>query len=553
MARGVCRGVGGLILVAFIAFGLQAAGSPRARAGRRLVRIKEASADLDAGQLLVHGDGFMRRAKDRVFVSLSGDLLSLISQSETEIIAQLPSGIPPGTYRLAVVRDGPIPGADAMDLTIGAVGPAGPEGPPGAKGDIGDPGPPGLPGLPGQDGKDGAAGPPGPKGMTWRGAWTAIASYVKDDAVAFGGSSWIALRDSTGVQPVAGDDWALVAAKGNTGPQGLPGEIGPQGPQGPQGAQGEPGPQGLQGIVGPQGPVGPPGPPGPAGPKGDPGEPGPAATPPPTPPPAYAGSFVLELGGRTWIRLTSFAGCYDKVLGVEYEDCYFQTHELPSELKQWIQGSIANDTNTDGPQDLVVVQVDAQDRAISGTTIRNGFLTDFSVSDLDAALTGNVVFSFTVVPETLQTEASDEVPKMPRATLFPGNAFALSVGGTDQSFAAVRGLHVSWAKDPVASDFGRHRFQRDPVPQFSDVVLEASTTASVAADTVQAIQRWVSNVENGIHDRRDADLQLLDQTGSATLLDIPLSDLTPLSFQPIAMSGPSRLSLDLSVGSFSLH
>jgi Collagen triple helix repeat (20 copies) len=229
---------------------------PASAAGDVLLRIKEARADMETGQLLLLGENFLRRAHDQVFVSLSGTLLTVISETETEILAELPSGIGPGTYRLAVLRSGHTPALDAMDLTLGAVGPAGAEGPEGAQGPMGDAGPQGIQGPPGEDGQDGAPGPAGPKGLNWRGQWEKGVEYVTDDAVQFGGSSWIALQDVAPGRPPGGpglgqDDWALLAEKGAKGDQG------------DQGLQGDPGGQGPQGEAGPQGPIGPQGNPGP--------------------------------------------------------------------------------------------------------------------------------------------------------------------------------------------------------------------------------------------------------------------------------------------------
>jgi Chaperone of endosialidase len=89
-----------------------------------------------------------------------------------------------------------------LEISLTAEGPAGPPGPQGPEGPAG---------------QTGSAGPQGPRGLNWRGAWGVAAPYVVDDAVSFTGSSWRALRVNVGVQPVEGDDWTIVAQRGEPG------------------------------------------------------------------------------------------------------------------------------------------------------------------------------------------------------------------------------------------------------------------------------------------------------------------------------------------------
>jgi hypothetical protein len=133
----------------------------------------------------------------------------------------------------------------------GATGPQGPAGPTGATGATGPQGPPG------ETGAVGPAGPQGAKGLNWKGLWDSAANYVTDDAVSHDGSSWIAKRANNNVTPVEGDDWTLIAQKGDAGATGPQGPTGPQGLQGPQGATGPQGPEGPQGPAGPPGSGGP--------------------------------------------------------------------------------------------------------------------------------------------------------------------------------------------------------------------------------------------------------------------------------------------------------
>lgn len=99
------------------------------------------------------------------------------------------------------------------------------------------PGPPGERGPEGKTGKgergeQGEAGPPGANGkdaaqITIRGTYDAGARYGHLDAVATGGSTFIARYDNPGACP--GDGWQLIASAGRQGRQGPQGERGERG------------------------------------------------------------------------------------------------------------------------------------------------------------------------------------------------------------------------------------------------------------------------------------------------------------------------------------
>ena len=134
-----------------------------------------------------------------------------------------------------------------------------------------------------------------------RGEYSAEETYDWLHLVSFEGSGWLCLKNGvTGVEPVAGETWMLVAGKGERGEQGLTGEQGPEGDTGPRGETGPQGPRGygiqsavlnedftltlkfedgteyttssIRGEVGPKGETGSTGPEGPIGPKGDQGD-----------------------------------------------------------------------------------------------------------------------------------------------------------------------------------------------------------------------------------------------------------------------------------------
>lgn len=114
-----------------------------------------------------------------------------------------------------------------------------------------------------------------------KGAYDALATYSRLDVVSYQGGSFVSLIDNnTGNTPVAGVNWALVAAKGDKGDKGDKGATGAQGvkgdtgPAGPKGDKGDTGPIGPQGVVGDTGAVGPQGPKGDTGAKGEKGDKG---------------------------------------------------------------------------------------------------------------------------------------------------------------------------------------------------------------------------------------------------------------------------------------
>jgi Collagen triple helix repeat (20 copies) len=133
-----------------------------------------------------------------------------------------------------------------------------------AQGAPGATGADGSAGLTGSVGPGGAAGAPGPQGppASFQGQWLIGTSYAAGDAVAYGGSSYVALSANVGREPdLRWQDWGLLAAgavgpaggtgaTGLQGPTGYPGQAGATGPAGPIGANGATGTAGIlyQGI-----------------------------------------------------------------------------------------------------------------------------------------------------------------------------------------------------------------------------------------------------------------------------------------------------------------
>jgi type VI secretion system Hcp family effector len=131
------------------------------REDRGKLVISSAFADANTELLTIRGSGFGNRAPR---VTLAGEPLPVLSSGPFEVLASLPLGVEPGSYRLTVSRGRGEGKSDTFDVTLGAAGAAGPPGPEGPEGPAGLPGPQGLPGVPGQPGPPGPAGAPGPPG-----------------------------------------------------------------------------------------------------------------------------------------------------------------------------------------------------------------------------------------------------------------------------------------------------------------------------------------------------------------------------------------------------
>lgn len=68
-------------------------------------------------------------------------------------------------------------------------------------------------------------------GFNYRGGWASSTAYAKNDVVTDSGSSYVALKASTGVAPAAdvSGNWALISRAGTPGVAGPPGPTGPMG------------------------------------------------------------------------------------------------------------------------------------------------------------------------------------------------------------------------------------------------------------------------------------------------------------------------------------
>jgi|GEM_PF-1554691 len=332
-----------------------------------------------------------------------------------------------------------------------------------------------------------------------------------------------------------------IGATGNTGSIGPGGPAGPQGPQGPQGTAGVAGPQGPPGGTGAQGPAGPAGPPGGAA----------VAAPSPAPPP-YVGTFFLAINGEGRFALTAFAGCFDKIIGVEYEDCYFTARGLPEDLLQWLA-----ETLRDGGQraTLSVLHLDASLQPVAQLEIEDAFLRELSLSDFDATDATDTAFStvsFVAVPGRLRMGTASFPTFVPQPTSFRRNLFQVEIAGVDGSrIAEIEGPRVTWAKVPVVVGVGgRHEFLQGP-PAFADIQLSVSTSRG---NTVADLESWIDEGAQGAGgiEPRDGRIDMLSLNRATVIGRVSLTGLVPSVF-PTFPTATDRRSLTLHVGGFSVQ
>ncbi|MDQ0996884.1 hypothetical protein QFZ34_002066 [Phyllobacterium ifriqiyense] len=110
------------------------------------------------------------------------------------------------------------PGRDGVDGSAGERGPEGPQGERGLDGKDGERGLDGPQGEPGERGLPGERGPEGPAGKLPQVRDWSDAIHYESDVVAFGGSTYQAIRD-TAKQPPH-EDWICLASSGSNGADG---------------------------------------------------------------------------------------------------------------------------------------------------------------------------------------------------------------------------------------------------------------------------------------------------------------------------------------------
>ncbi len=133
-----------------------------------ILTLNSATINYTNNQVTFSGASFEPSGKAPT-VLFSGSPLAIVSFTNTQIVAALPTNTKAGTYSVCVANS--LGELLPFALTYGATGPQGPIGPQGPAGAKGAPGPPGPRGFPGAAGATGSQGPTGPAGSNGVLSW----------------------------------------------------------------------------------------------------------------------------------------------------------------------------------------------------------------------------------------------------------------------------------------------------------------------------------------------------------------------------------------------
>ena len=243
---------------------------------------------------------------------------------------------------------------------------------------------------------------------------------------------------------------------------------------------------------------------------------------------------MLAIDGQPAIRLASFAGCKDKVLGVEYEDCHFEVVNFPRVLLDWFNDAVGGDGVR---HDLTVYSVSFDMEVTGELQINDAFLRDISVADADAASKDFQRMSFVAVPSELKKvrPSRTTLNMPPNEKLATVASFSLEIPDIEARRArSVRGIHVAIPKVAVDGVTARRMFEPG-IPEVGDVWVATSSTE------LASYEDWVRTVLGGRVDRRDGRLSLLNASLTEARAIIELEGLTPAeSLDPFASGGDAR-------------
>jgi hypothetical protein len=237
------------------------------------------------------------------------------------------------------------------------------------------------------------------------------------------------------------------------------------------------------------------------------------------------------------LLLRSFAGCSDKILGVEYEDCSFQAEFISPALGQWLNETV---DGTNPFRDAEVLQLDRVGKVIGRLPIGHAFLRAFSGPTANSDAPGTIrVLTFVMVPTTLGTPVN--LGPGTNGTYLGVGSFEVSLSGVNSgaaltaptNVASLRGIHMTAPKLVSAPIGSRHQFLPGK-PTLDNIQLQVVSDGTVGT-TISDLQTWVDNVTAGQADVRNGAIRFLDPA-KTVIATVQFPNLSPVEFLPFPIS-----------------
>ena len=171
-----------------------------------------------------------------------------------------------------------------------------------------------------------------------------------------------------------------------------------------------------------------------------------------------------------------FAGCFEKQVGVEYEDCYFKVEGLHPELLQWLDGTL-NGSNPE--RDFSVVQMNpaSSTQSIASVNVQDAFLSEIRIGDYDGNSRDPGSISFVAVPESVDRVVTGGFSNADTLTRFGSANYRLELEEASiTGVVALKGLVMTAEKIPDALG-GRVVYSQGPFT-FNDFTVEFTNTTA---------------------------------------------------------------------------
>lgn len=249
------------------------------------------------------------------------------------------------------------------------------------------------------------------------------------------------------------------------------------------------------------------------------------------PPPAYTGDFMLVLDGSEVVRLSGFAGCYEKTAGGEPEDCHLTAVSLSPSLTQWLNTSLTGNTVL---RSFEVHQYNVNFQTMARVVVHDAFLREFRVSNYSSDDPASTALTFVVVPERVQYFTGGTLPQPTLGVSPRRNRFQLSIGGEAAPHVrSIQGLRVTWAK--LVEEIGTHRLptKAPGPPVFDNIVV----TMDMRNETAELFEGWWAQAQTGAPSPRNGALDQLHPSNTNVMFTFNLQNLRPLQFPPFGF-GP---------------